>query len=153
MNRLFIIGNGFDLAQGLPTSYNNFIDDFWFRLKSNYHQDYIKELLFINELNTDYLHYSEIRNFEDLIKNIKAYASEYSDITFVENEFRCIRNGNSFNPIFDFKNQFFKIINTNKTIDNWVDIEDLYYKELKFIVNSIPKIAEDDDNFTRRKKN
>lgn len=28
MNRLFIIGNGFDLAHGLPTSYNHFIDDY-----------------------------------------------------------------------------------------------------------------------------
>ena len=27
MNRLVIIGNGFDLAHGLPTSYKDFIDD------------------------------------------------------------------------------------------------------------------------------
>ena len=29
MNRLVIIGNGFDLAHGLPTSYKDFIDDYW----------------------------------------------------------------------------------------------------------------------------
>ena len=29
MNRLVIIGNGFDLAHGLPTSYKHFIDDYW----------------------------------------------------------------------------------------------------------------------------
>jgi Bacteriophage abortive infection AbiH len=29
MNRLVIIGNGFDKAHGLPTSYSDFIDAFW----------------------------------------------------------------------------------------------------------------------------
>ena len=29
MNRLVIIGNGFDLAHGLPTSYKDFIDNYW----------------------------------------------------------------------------------------------------------------------------
>ncbi|OYQ49265.1 hypothetical protein CHU92_00385 [Flavobacterium cyanobacteriorum] len=29
MNRLIIIGNGFDLAHGLPTGYCNFIDWYW----------------------------------------------------------------------------------------------------------------------------
>ena len=32
MNRLFIMGNGFDLAHGLPTSYQSFID--WYLLES-----------------------------------------------------------------------------------------------------------------------
>ncbi len=29
MNRIILIGNGFDLAHGLETSYKDFIDDFW----------------------------------------------------------------------------------------------------------------------------
>ena len=29
MNRLVIIGNGFDLAHGLKTSYNDFLDFLW----------------------------------------------------------------------------------------------------------------------------
>lgn len=29
MNRLIIIGNGFDLAHGLPTSYKEFMDNYW----------------------------------------------------------------------------------------------------------------------------
>jgi hypothetical protein len=35
MNRLVIIGNGFDLAHGLPTSYRDFIDDFWKNLENS----------------------------------------------------------------------------------------------------------------------
>jgi hypothetical protein len=30
MNRLVLIGNGFDQAHDLKTSYGHFIDDFWF---------------------------------------------------------------------------------------------------------------------------
>ena len=29
MNRIVLIGNGFDLAHGLKTSYKNFIDWYW----------------------------------------------------------------------------------------------------------------------------
>jgi hypothetical protein len=29
MNRIVLIGNGFDLAHGLKTSYKDFIDDYW----------------------------------------------------------------------------------------------------------------------------
>ena len=39
MNKLVIVGNGFDLAHGLPTSYNYFIDDFWKCLKENYEKE------------------------------------------------------------------------------------------------------------------
>lgn len=29
MNRIILIGNGFDLAHGLKTKYNDFIDNYW----------------------------------------------------------------------------------------------------------------------------
>ena len=29
MNRIVLIGNGFDIAHGLKTSYTNFIDWYW----------------------------------------------------------------------------------------------------------------------------
>ena len=29
MNRIILIGNGFDLAHGMKTSYKSFIDDYW----------------------------------------------------------------------------------------------------------------------------
>jgi hypothetical protein len=31
MNRIILIGNGFDLAHCLPTSYKDFIDNYWER--------------------------------------------------------------------------------------------------------------------------
>ena len=54
MNRLVIIGNGFDLAHGLPTSYKDFMNDYWrnviqvFENKDNYEDN-----LFSLKLNTN----------------------------------------------------------------------------------------------------
>lgn len=50
MNRLILVGNGFDLAHGLKTSYKDFIDDFWegkinkikyYNISSRYEDEYI----------------------------------------------------------------------------------------------------------------
>jgi len=38
MNKIILIGNGFDLAHGIKTSYNDFIDDFEKEVKSRYFQ-------------------------------------------------------------------------------------------------------------------
>jgi hypothetical protein len=41
MNRLVIIGNGFDLAHGLPTSDKDFIDDYWKNIKDSNHDELV----------------------------------------------------------------------------------------------------------------
>ena len=52
MNRLIIIGNGFDLAHGLPTSYKNFIDDYWGNvIKESKDKDVYDDELFSLNLN------------------------------------------------------------------------------------------------------
>ena len=49
MNKLILIGNGFDLAHGLPTSYTDFINDFWANIHLNYKDVEYKNLVFIND--------------------------------------------------------------------------------------------------------
>jgi len=41
MNRILLIGNGFDLAHGLNTSYKHFIDNFWERKTRDVYNKYI----------------------------------------------------------------------------------------------------------------
>ena len=53
MNKLILIGNGFDLAHRLPTSYNHFVDHFWTHLKENHKKEWAKEMVFIDEKNGD----------------------------------------------------------------------------------------------------
>lgn len=39
MNRLVIIGNGFDLAHGLKTSYKDFIEWYWEQRTLNFYRE------------------------------------------------------------------------------------------------------------------
>ncbi len=44
MNRIILIGNGFDLAHGMKTSYNDFLKDFWKNTISEVHKSEGKEI-------------------------------------------------------------------------------------------------------------
>jgi len=39
MNRIILIGNGFDLAHGLKTGYKNFINNYWEKIENNIRKD------------------------------------------------------------------------------------------------------------------
>jgi len=132
MNRLVIIGNGFDLAHGLPTSYKDFIDDFWKSFKESSNSDLYKEIVYVNEMYDGYYkYYGDIRNFMDFKTNLFEYCKEYK-YNFYDEDCVALQG---LKEIFRFKNDFFLKIN-NESIENWVDIENLYFRELKKIVNS-----------------
>lgn len=116
MNRIIIIGNGFDLAHGLPTSYNNFINwymDEWVqKLRSCHKHKESDELceyrsMIGNWYNILFENYNTITNQPDgksLISLIKRNANfQYTPSRFLEAITRCIEK------------------------NNWVDIEKEYY--------------------------
>ena len=114
MNRLILVGNGFDLAHGLKTSYKDFIDDFWKNqieeikkfIKTNKSENF--ENTFIEIVYPKRLPQNlDSKNFKELINDLKYYHAK----------------------LF-FKNNFLEIL-TEKYIDNWIDIENEYYNELK----------------------
>jgi hypothetical protein len=133
MNRLVIIGNGFDLAHGLPTSYRDFIDDYWANVKnSNHNDDFIS---FVDLFDLDF---KNTKNLHELAKFIK---QSNEKIKFSDGEIYT-EHGNNYatgqyprKHILIYKNSFFKFIN-QKNIQNWVDIENEYYRQLKKIINS-----------------
>lgn len=133
MNRLVIIGNGFDLAHGLPTSYRDFIDDYWANL--NYHLN--NSLIILHDdLNYDKKKVKNFDTFLNEIKNSILVKSEDEEVhvvggrVFVYNS--KLRKKEDY---FKFKNTFFENIN-KKALNNWVDIENEYYESLKEIVKS-----------------
>lgn len=133
MNRLVIIGNGFDLAHGLPTRYKDFIDDFWENFKENCKGDLYKQIVTTNDQYDNYYKfYNEIKNFKDFKSNLLEYCKENS-YRFDENN--CVANHN-FNDIFRINNDFFLKINNERAVENWVDIENFYYSELKSIIKN-----------------
>jgi hypothetical protein len=91
VNRIILIGNGFDLAHGLKTSYKDFIDDLCKQIKSG--EDLWNVTMAVPK--------SSIVNFDELIED--------------ENK---------------FKNKFLYALKNELNIQNWVDVEKVYYKQL-----------------------
>ena len=118
MNRIILIGNGFDLAHKLNTRYNDFITDFWTRqveeIKNN--KDWKKQEREANQKN-------EIKN--NLTKTVY-FENDYFRLKFEKN-----LNWNDLRKKVEYKNKFLEEINNAQKIENWLDIEKLYFKELK----------------------
>lgn len=141
MNRLFIIGNGFDLAQGLPTSYNDFINDFWMNIGTNYEDEIIKKLVYINPSQFGFLNLREINRFEDFLCNIENHSKEYRGFYDEgKKEYYTDRSKNEL--VFKFESELFKDINDKKSLKNWVDIENEYYSKLKTVAKLSVKSPE-----------
>ena len=113
MNRLILVGNGFDLAKGLKSGYKDFIDWMW-----------------INIVNT----MIEKKSFsikDDMV-------TTYSNLLFVEakkvSDYETCQKFISENNIsINYNNEFFKTISKQAYL-NWVDIETEYFNLLKNIL-------------------
>lgn len=121
MNKLVIIGNGFDLAHGMPTSYESFIKWLWREFNSSYneHIKTSKDKYVVNGFVT----YLTPTN-PSSIKDINVIPKD----NYFYNETKS-----NFVVQVEFMNSFFRIISTKAEIQNWVDIEKEYYEQLKII--------------------
>jgi len=141
MNRLIIIGNGFDLAHGMKTSYKDFILWFLYRAYSEAQSSglYDDELIYFK---IDTMETRTVFNEKDNLEKYQKYILEIPN-----DEYQNLKSGvlpsslifkfiiNRQQPYFPLaiviKNPFInKII--NQCINyNWVDIENEYYLYLK----------------------
>ena len=134
MNRLVIIGNGFDLAHGLKTSYKDFIrwylDDFFNKLIStneeiSHHKDKLLEIQFLS-----------IKSYKFIYPNLTSYApikTEYVNFKDPYEFYKKIKElfgSNDDYNIFE-ESAFLKTILTNIETKGWTDIESDYYELLK----------------------
>lgn len=155
MNKLIILGNGFDLAHGMPTKYTDFID--WLfqeelksfiseiKLDSNWYKDKVSShnsKLFSFRLTSRH----ELRFIRDAVGPFLIELEE------VENNYvgHLIGNQGTKGPfkfeIFYISTLFRKIMDSLTSKYHWVDIERLYYDELK-------KISINNANYTVEKLN
>ncbi|MFH1119392.1 MAG: AbiH family protein [Bacteroidota bacterium] len=114
MNKLIIIGNGFDLAHGLKTSYSDFILDYLNNVISQYYlkRSYSDNLIEFHQTGNTYVK-PTIKTFNEFIEFTKLPGIAYKSIS-------------------NFLNS---IIQQGK-INNWVDLESEYYSFLvKFYKN------------------
>ena len=117
MNRIILIGNGFDLAHGLPTSYGNFIDWYWEQWKNhleNNNQTYTESplLKFHNRSGEDISYFIDRKIGHLTGRDIGVALMENDDSFSVE---AC--------PLLEE-------ICTSIETKGWVDIENIYYNLL-----------------------
>lgn len=112
-NKLVLIGNGFDLAHGLKTSYKHFLDWYMcdifqqFCSSSSYEDALVK--IKSNFSNPKFSLPENISTFDQVIKTLNS----------------------SQHLIFEYKSLFFQNILASFSNNNWVDIEIYYFKLLK----------------------
>jgi len=118
-NRIVLIGNGFDLAAGLNTSYKNFID--------NYFKNAITQLFEKRSFESKLLTFNMIENLR-LSKPKDFYIAEIKEnIKTAEDALDYVKNYSI--PQYNF--DFFKEIIQELQNERWVDIEQLYYNKLR----------------------
>lgn len=128
MNRLIIIGNGFDLAHGMKTSYYDFINDHIIQVFFNrYNGDFplVKFKSGKMEVPED-----EIIDFHQILQNIK---NEPQD-TF---EHKQRTHNIEYNEI---SYKFILKLIEDSLNKNWVDIEKYYYDEIKTFERSVKDV-------------
>lgn len=124
MNRILLIGNGFDLANGMKTSYTDFLNDYWknsfseYKMKKYPFKSYECDNFIISSSN--YSLHSDCENYNDV--------REYLATT------KCN---------FKIKNTFLQLISEKLQLKNWVDIEQEFYSNL---LSSLNSRNDDEDN-------
>jgi len=115
MNRIVLIGNGFDLAHKMKTSYKDFINDYWNSIISHLQQK---------------PHLIEYKNDDFLITGLPRLWDEEKTYQSLK---ACLKRENL---KIVFENKILEIISEKSFLNNWVDIECEYYELLKEIINN-----------------
>ncbi len=133
VNRLIVIGNGFDIAHGLNSSFKDFIYNYCLKTVT----------IFLNEL-----------KFEDQLISIKS-SSLFSDKNKVLNELTPTLAFKMLNSDFhknsqikiSWKSGFFQIIMNEVENKKWVDIEIQYFDFLKSILTETSQLNKLNNEF------
>jgi len=138
MNRIILIGNGFDLAHGLPTSYAQFIDKLWENIviKISEEAEFDDELFSFKikpENQNQPIHPNQVVE-RKLFNNMpqKNYQNLKDRIDLINDRYKGY-----FTIELQYNNLLFKHLTTNCIGEkNWVDIEEEYYKFLTHEFNT-----------------
>jgi hypothetical protein len=134
MNKIILIGNGFDLTHGYKTSYKHFIDDFWESKANKFITAYLNEEKELKTKGTCNIYFQpddEVISLFELKYTPKKIPKEILEKYGQEkmNSFLMFIGANA-NRNYKFTNQFLFQITSNLSLNKWVDIEIEYYKAL-----------------------
>lgn len=138
MNRLIILGNGFDLAHGLKTRYNDFI--LWY-LKKCYEialdkGRYEDDLLIVEKSTNQSPWIGHIKTASDIIDHL--YRTKgFVPIVHNDSHYYFSKAQDMFNPFkTTIKYDFIKRLLLKCSFSSWVEVENEYYEQLKLILHS-----------------
>ena len=142
MNRIVIVGNGFDLAHGYRTSYKDFIEWYWEQWKNRLlssSESFLVDGLCSFKLKTRISSFFDAFKFDSELSNIivtynsmftprvKSMPMAFEFINTLQRAYNCVEV--KISPL---------LLEIQKRIEsNWVDIETLYYEILtsKILIN------------------
>lgn len=145
INRLILVGNGFDLAHGMKTSYRDFI--LWYFQQC---WDAALDTNNPNPNNPKFVQYSNTLltiEYDRSIKQSHLPKLEFKNLHEIEDIVSSPKQVGSTNPIeIKLNTKFFNAIIKGLNNKIWVDIENTYYDELKKIIkayntNALPSIS------------
>lgn len=134
MNRIILIGNGFDLAHGLPTSYTDFIRGYYAIQKLGLLEDAyeLSDGLCSVKISSP-KDRETMKQFRWILSNgMFQLTRNLGEITPLEHFDKF------FNDSLTYESKFFEAINKAIESKNWVDIESEYYAWLKKIFRQSP---------------
>ena len=134
MNRIILIGNGFDLAHGLKTRYNDFIDDYWDRKTELFIESYkAGKLIFhgrsnhpIGDYKDNDITVTNLQFFQNLQTNDEPGKKGYEKFHYLSMRIPATQE-----RTLVFNNAFLEQLTKKRYYPYWVDIEEEYYLALK----------------------
>lgn len=138
MNRIILVGNGFDLAHGLKTSYGSFIEwvcSSFIKNAANSEDLYFENKVFKISCHQPKPSGNPVNSLKDaflIYTNVNGLKGE--ELTL--NDIKKMRGDEWLRDImvsikWEEKNLLFSDLLERRTTSNWVDIEEIYYKKLK----------------------
>lgn len=143
MNRIILIGNGFDLAHGLPTSYDSFINNLWLSIYKEVRND-----LDYHVTNNEYVSVK----VRDRIHLLRDYLPVY-DSNRTHKEIISFLNNSELS--LTYHNNFFQLICSHCQEGGWHGVEHDYYqvlKSLKKTPNLNTQVKEFNNQFSKIEK-
>lgn len=125
MNRIILVGNGFDLAHKLPTKYEDFIN--WYWAQWNQRLKYGK-----TRIEEDELYSFKLKDIVQLAGWYLVWEWQFSINPLLKDKYdyvKIAKQGTNFCTI-NAKSEFFTDICNSYKGKNWVDIESEYYQHI-----------------------
>lgn len=122
INRIIILGNGFDLSHKLKTKYSDFIENYYSQIRDSSWKDNFLEFVIPGHL------FDNMNSLKEIMDNMSSSLGEFS-IMHPEKNLHINRK-----PAILLHNHFFYEI-SRKIESNWVDIEIEYFNSLLKILD------------------